>query len=142
MFFCNQFHGAFFVIPFSFCHSAFNLWVFIKSIKEVTNKNQKSKVRIHEFTRYNLLSIFINQSSVRIYRLIVKFAVFILSRINDVFSTLKSQFYSKLRPPVFPRHQILHLKQNIFVTRVGLGNFQNRKITWTPSEDERTALLH
>ena len=55
------------------------------------------------------LAVLINQCSVRVNFLIIKFRVFVFSRVDDILTTLQCQLDPQLGPPVLALDHGLHL---------------------------------
>ena len=55
------------------------------------------------------LAVLINQCSVGVYFLIIKFGIFIFSRIDNILTTLQRQLDPQLRSPVLALDHGLHL---------------------------------
>ena len=55
------------------------------------------------------LAVLINQCSVRVNFLIIKFRIFVFSRVDDILTTLQCQLDPQLGPPVLALDHGLHL---------------------------------
>ena len=74
-----------------------------------TELNNKNDVRKKEKCYFFYLNVLINQCSIRVYFLIIKFGILVFSRIDDILTTLQGQLDAQLWPPVPALDHGLHL---------------------------------